>query len=280
MNASVGAGGQPSSAIPDLASERSFGLPASPNPVEFGSLAEARTRYGESTIVWASRKHQVEDNWWLGLSGTPHVDYNLALLHGPDSPRVVSEILSEIKTVGVPTLVMLAGPGLGAGDALAEDGWVCSGSLPFMGKRGGLAEDDVDVRQLKPHELGKARRLAASAFGVPEDVSAIVFSNDRASFEGCQSWGLFEGEELVSCVLTVWVGEFSVGWALSTSPQNQRAGYGRRLVRALPFRRLKDDGPPVGLLTATTAGERLYLQEGYVTLEHWQIWSRPRWVFR
>ncbi len=69
--------------------------------------------------------------------------------------------------------------------------------------------------------MGAARQLAAAAFGVPEEVGAIVYADEVATREDCRVWGLFEAGRLVSCVLNVYVG---------------------------------------------------------VTLEHWQIWSRPRWA--
>ncbi len=280
MNTPVSDRGLPSSALADPATQPDLGVPAGVNPIEFAELSSARTCYGRSTIVWAeSCRHHVEDDWWIGLSGTPYVDYNLALLHGDRSVEAAPQVLSEIQQAGVPSLIMLAGAGLGASQTLIETGWVCTGTLPFMGKRGGSAEDDPSLRRLAPQELVKARSLAAAAFGVPEEVGAIAYADDRVNLPGCRTWGLFEGDELMSCLLTMNVEGYSVGWALATAPENQRAGYGRRLVRALAYRRLHK-GPRIGLLMATNAGQRLYRQEGYVTLEHWQIWSRPRWVLR
>jgi GNAT superfamily N-acetyltransferase len=280
VNAPVPDCGSPFSALPNSADQPELGVSAAVNPIEFSSLSSARTCYGRSTIVWAgSCRHHVEDDWWIGLSGTPYVDYNLALLHGDRSVDAAPQVLSDIQQAGVPSLIMLAGAGLGASQTLTEAGWVCTGTLPFMGKRGGLAEDDANLRRLAPHELAMARSLAAAAFGVPEEVGAIAYADDRVNLPGYRTWGLFEGDELMCCLLTMNVEGYSVGWALATAPEHQRAGYGRRLLRALAYRRLHQ-GPRVGLLMATNAALRLYRQEGYVALEHWQIWSRPRWVLR
>jgi len=215
----------------------------------------------------------------MGLSGTPYVDFNVALLHGVSAAEAVPHVLGEIREVGVPALVMLAGAGLGVSQSLNEAGWICIGTAPFMAKRGGSAQDDLKVRQLEQHDLVKARSLVAAAFGVPEEVGDLIYADEQIHLQGCKTWGLFDGDEIRSCLLTMGVGEYLVGWALSTSPENQRARYGRRMVRAMAFHRLHE-GPPVGLLMASKAGKRLYDQEGYVTLEHWQIWSRPRWVLR
>jgi GNAT superfamily N-acetyltransferase len=250
------------------------------NPVDLGDLASARTGYGLGTAPWAAFRHQVEDDWWLAMSGTHHVDYNLALLHGPTSAQVAPRILDEVAAAGVPALVMLAGAGLGAVEVLSEAGWVSTGALPFMGKMHGAAEDDPDVRLLESDELDGARRLAAAAFGVPEEVGAIVFTDAILERDDCRTWGLFEDGRLMCCALNVHVRDrFCVGWALSTAPEHQRAGYGRRLLWAVSYRR-QQTGPPISLLMASRAGTRLYREPGRAVFEHWQIWSRPRWVLR
>jgi len=251
-----------------------------PNLVDLHDLASARTGYGLGTAPWAAFRHQVEDDWWIAMSGTNHVDYNLALLHGPTSPQVASRILEEIDAARIPALIMLTGAGLRTADTLTEAGWVSTGALPFMGKMHGTAEDDPAVRLLESGELAEARRLAAAAFGVPEEVGAIVFADAIRERGDCRTWGLFEGGQLKCCALNVHVHDhFCVGWALSTAPEDQRSGYGRRLLRAVSFRR-QQTGPPISLLMASGAGTRLYQEPGRVTFEHWQIWSRPRWVLR
>jgi GNAT superfamily N-acetyltransferase len=178
-------------------------------------------------------------------------------------------------------MVMLAGDGLAAADTLREAGWVCTGTLPFMARSHGPMCDDPGVRLLGAGELAAARSLSAAAFGVPEEVGAVVFDDAAGSRPDTWVYGLFEDGELRCCSLSAWIdGAFSIGWALSTAPEHQRSGYGRRLMRATNHHRSTHGGPPRGLLTATRAGERLYREEGYTTVEHWQTWSRPRWVLR
>jgi hypothetical protein len=172
MNPSVHDNDLPPSVVAESVIQRGLGLSASPNPVAFTSLTVARTCYGQSTIVWASLKHQVEDDWWMGLSGTPYVDFNVALLHGESSLEVVPHVLDEIREAGIPALIMLAGAGLGAGHLLTEAGWKCIDSKPFMAKRGGSAQDDPNVRELEQHELARARHLSADAFSMRTITSA------------------------------------------------------------------------------------------------------------
>ena len=256
-------------------------MDASPTPIPFADLPEARTAYGRGTAVWAATgRLEVEDDWWLALSGTPYVEYNLALIHGDRGAEVVPTVVDQVAAAGVPALVLLAGGGLAAAEGLREAGWVCTGVMPFMGKDHGPAGEDTCMRPLVQDDLADARHLSAAAFGVPDEVGAIVYAEDALSRRDAHFWGLFEDGVLRCCSVSQYVGDrFSVGWALSTAPEHQRSGFGRRLMRASAARRLAD-GPPVALLAASDAGRHLYEQEGYVTLEHWQIWSRPRWVLR
>jgi len=256
--------------------------PAQPLSMTFDDLDRARRCFGLGTAPWSERGVlEVENDWWLALSLTGYVDYNLALLHGPGAVAATPRVLAAIDSARVPAMVMLTGPGLAAADVLRDAGWVCTGAMPFMARSYGPMFDDPDVRLLGAGELADARALAAAAFGVPEEVGAIVFDDAAPSRPGTRVNGLIEGGELRCCSLTVWIeGDFSIGWALSTAPEHQRSGYGRRLMRATNYQRINDGGPTRALLTATPAGERLYRDEGYTTVEHWQTWSRPRWVLR
>ena len=249
-------------------------------PVTAAALADARRCFGLGTEAWSSAgRLQVEDDWWIALSGTPHVAYNLALLHGPGSLEVAPRLIEEIHEAHVPSLIMLASVGLGAVGPLRDAGWMCTSAMPFMAKLTGPECDDPAVRRIAPDELPAARALAADAFGVPEEVGAIVYGDSAVGREDALVLGLFEDGELKCCSYGQWVaGRYSVGWALATAPGNQRSGYGRRMIRAGAYHRAHCGGPPVAIATATPVAERLYLEEGYATLEYWQGWSRPRWM--
>jgi GNAT superfamily N-acetyltransferase len=254
-------------------------MESSPTPIPYAGVPEARTGYGRGTGVWSTAgHHHVEDDWWVAFSLTPYVDYNMALLHGDTAVDAATGVLDLVTESGVPAVLMLAGAGLAASEVLRDAGWVCTGALPFMARDRGPADADPHFRQLGSDDLDEARRLAGRAFGVPDEVGAILFTEETLRREGTRLWGVYEGDELRCCSCSVWIGdEYSVGWGLSTAPEHQRAGYGRRLMRSSAARRLAG-GPSIALLLATSAGRRLYEQEGYVTLEHWQIWSRRRWV--
>lgn len=208
-------------------------------------LPRARTSYGHGTAPWSETGClEVEEDWWLALSHTPYVDYNLALLHGPTSGGAVSDVLGAIGRARTPGMVMLAGAGLGAAEELRDAGWVCTGTQPFMARTTGEAVEDASVRPLRTDDLAEAQALAGSAFGVPEEVGAIVYSERALARPDTRAWGLYDDGVLRCCSLTVWVqGQFNVGWALATAPQHQRAGLGRRLLRASNFYRLHHGGP-------------------------------------
>ena len=143
----------------------------SPNPVAFADLPDARTCFGRGTEAWSTAgRLQVEEDWWVALSGTPHVDYYLVLLYGTTSPDVAPGLIDEISAAKIPSLIMLAGAGLGGVGALRDAGWVCTGAMPFMARTGGPAFDDPAVRRIQIPEMPEARALAAAAFGVPTEV--------------------------------------------------------------------------------------------------------------
>ena len=220
----------------------------------FDELARARTclRARAPPPGRGGASSQVEDRLVAGVQPHGHVDYNLALLHGPGATEAAPGVLDVVDSAGVPAMVMLAGEGLAAADVLGDAGWVCTGALPFMARSHGPACDDPGVRLLEAGELAATRSLAAAAFGVPEEVTAIVFDDSALSRPDTRVYGLFDEGELRCCSLTVWVeGAFSVGWALSTAPEHQRSGYGRRLLRASNHHRLhqrwSDPRPPDGI---------------------------------
>jgi GNAT superfamily N-acetyltransferase len=241
------------------------------------AVRKARTAYGRTTAIWsAAGRHVVEEDWWMGLSGSPHVDYNMALLHGQSAVEVAPTVLGEITAAKVPSVIMLAGAGLAASQVLADAGWVTISAAPFMIQPAGRAEPDPAVRQLRRDELQAAHALASGAFGIPVEVGTIVYADYPVEL-GYRSWGLFEGDDLVCAVASADEDIYRVGWALATDPARQRNGYAGRMLRALAHERDSRAGGPF-LLLASPAGQGLYEKEGYTTLEYWQIWSRPRWA--
>lgn len=59
-------------------------------------------------------------------------------------------------------------------------------------------------------------------------------------------------------------------WCMATRPRQQRSGFGRALL-AHVLAAARDDGARTGLLGGSAAGEPLYRQTGWTTVEHWRI---------
>lgn len=240
-------------------------------------LVNARQGYGRSTAVWATVEHHVEPTWWLALSGAPAIDYNTALLHGPDAPKRVPELLARIDEVGAPTVVFLAGEGLAAGQVLSDAGWSCGSAIPLMYGEPRTGALDPRVRLLGEDDLGAARRVVAEAFDIPDESAAALYHAGLTTRHDVLAWGLFD-PDLVLCSVEALVGDDAfVGWALATLPSRQRHGYASSYLRHIDEWHHRHTGRR-SLLLGTNASARLYANRGHPVLEHWQLWSKPRWV--
>lgn len=250
----------------------SIGAPKAPP-----DLHAARAAYGRSTAVWAGVEHRLEPTWWLALSGAPVIDYNTALFYGEDAEEVIPEALGRIDEVGAPTLVCLAGFGLRAAQHLVDAGWVCAGTLPLMYGDPRPGREDPQVRLLREADLDAARDVVARAFDIPPEDAATLYHPGLTARSDVLAWGLFD-PELVLCSVEALVGEeFFVGWALATAPGHQRRGYASRYLAHIDeWHRTR--GGRRSLLLATRASAHLYALRGHPVLEHWQAWSKPRWL--
>lgn len=243
-------------------------------PLEVDAL---RSAYGMSTAVWAHALHEVTPTWWIALSGTSSADYNTALVHGPDAHDVLPGLLDQIDAMGRPALVCLAGEGLGAGQVLVDRGWVAVAALPLMHGEPRPGAADPDVRPLTEDDLEAARGVLSATFHVPEDSAAALYHPGLTAREDALVWGLFD-PELVSCGVDMEVGDdLYVGWALATAPGHQGRRYGARLLGHVDQWYFTHGGRS-SLHLATRAGARLYAARAHPVLEHWQLWSKPRWL--
>lgn len=241
------------------------------------ALETARLAYGRGTAVWAHLEHEVNATWWVALSGTRHTDVNQVLLCGEDAREALPGVLERVEATGKPSLLMLAGAGLSAAQDLADDSWVCVGALPFMYREARPGSEDARVRALTGDDLPAARQILSATFSTPPDAAGALYSPGLVERGDARAWGLFD-PELVSVAITAEVGEgLYVGWALATPPTRQRRGYGSSLLRHIDewyFRH----GAMASLHLASSAGARMYAEREHLTLEHWQVWSRPRWL--
>ena len=226
-------------------------------------------------------RHLAEPGFAMTLSCEQPVDYNVAICHAP-AAEVIRRALAEVDDSGSPALIMLAGAALGAARTLSDAGWVPVGTVPFMSlsiSSGGL---DGSVRRLDLAGLPVLRSHIEEAFGLPPlgarlavpDSAAIDAHDADPAFAG---WGLYQDDQMVAGLETVFVNDNVCIWSMATPPGLQHRGYGRRLLTGV-LAQCSIQGAETCLLIASTPGEPLYLSMGFAVVEYWQVWSRPRWV--
>jgi ribosomal protein S18 acetylase RimI-like enzyme len=239
-------------------------------------LATLRSRVGESAALWA-REVQIEEGRWKAFSGAFSPRYNLVLCHGPG---LLGEAADEVAASGVPAMVMVAGAAAGEVSELEARDWVCAGEMPFMARdlrdrRASAAAPDVQ-RLTAAEALSGARALIADVFSLHDRLALVAMPADAAERPGNAVWGAFdESGALVSCVITVEVGEYLAIWSLATAPAARRRGHAARVMAtALADAPARLRG---SLLYAPVEAEMFYRSLGYEVLERWQLWARRKW---
>lgn len=243
-------------------------------------LPRLRSLLGASTALWAGPDGvRVQPGWWLAQSGARSVDYNVALCHSASDGATIAESVEAINARRVPGIIMVAGTGLGDVQHLVNAGWVCIGSVPFMSRLldGHGRAPETSARRLVAGESDVARMIVDDVFGVGPELAAVALPDSALTAPGQSIWGLYDAGELVSCLGAVVVEDAIVVWSMATPAAHRRRGFGSRLLTAVLI-----DAAAAGvsrsLLHASPDGELLYRSLGYVELERWQLWSRPRWV--
>ena len=248
-------------------------------------MADRRSRlrdlHGRTAAVWGGDDVRVEPGRWVALSGVRAVDFNIALLHDASGGTAIPEVLEEIKSAGVPALVMVTGAALGEVQQLVRASWVCVGAAAFMSldlPNPGPEAADAGVRRLERHEVARARELVAEVFGFAPELAATAVPDETADAPGRSVWGRFTPDGvLVSTAATMVVEDVVAAWSVATPPAHRRQGHADALLRGA-LAGAWADGARRCLLNSSPEGEPLYRALGFVELERWQMWSRPRWV--
>jgi GNAT superfamily N-acetyltransferase len=217
----------------------------------------------------------------MTFSGEKAVNYNVVVCHAPGSP-VVERALAAVVDTGLPALIMLAGPALGAARVLADAHWVPVEAGPFMALALSPADLDPSVRRLGVDGSTELRSMVEKTYGLSPSIARLAFPDSAASDApdadtAFAVWGLYEGDTMVSGVVTSAVDDTVCIWFMATPPELQRRGYGRRLLSGV-LAQCARQGTKTCLLISSPAGEALYLSMGFSVVEYWQVWSRPRWV--
>jgi len=231
--------------------------------------------------LWSGHgEHEVEPGWWKAMSGARSVDFNMLVCHGTD-PELVRRSLDSVGATKNPAVITLAGPGLAGAQILVDAGWVCIGSTPLMVLEhvGDLALDaDPEVTEAGPADLPGVWDAVGETFQSGPALARVAIPEDVFETTGQSVWTLSVDGAIRSCVATVIVDGALMVWSMATLPGWQHRGYGRRLLTTA-LARGATRGVTESILQASPAGAPLYRGLGYEVTEHWQMWSRPRWVF-
>ncbi|MGZ4177097.1 MAG: GNAT family N-acetyltransferase [Solirubrobacteraceae bacterium] len=243
-------------------------------------VQERRATLGASAVLWAGNAGvTVGEGWWLALSGAPCVEYNAALVHGDGD--VLDATVAEVLAAGVPAVVMVAGRAAEEAGRLRVRRWTPIGSVALMHldlRSGPPVPPARAARRLGPGDHAAVKALVGEVFGVGRDLAAVAISGVTAGLDGQQLWGAFDrAGTLMSCLATARVADTVTIWSMATARPARRRGYGAAALRTA-LAAAAAEGATSSLLSSSTAGEHLYRTLGYLELERWQQWSRPRWV--
>jgi GNAT superfamily N-acetyltransferase len=244
-------------------------------------LARLRALHGATAALWGGDGTRVEPDRWVALSGVRHIDFNVVLLHGRSGGTAIPRALEEIAAAGAPALVMVTGPALGEVQQLSAASWVCIGAMPLMGLELAAApapDPGAVVRRLRRDEMAGAQELVAAVFDYAPEMARTALPDRTADAPGRAVWGLFGDDgALLSCAGTMIAGDVVAVWSMATATTHRRQGHASRLLRGA-LAGARAEGARCCLLTSSAAGEPFYRALGFVELESWQQWSRPRWV--
>lgn len=251
-------------------------------PVINSELSRMRSAYGASAALWAGEDGvRVEPGRWVALSGARSIGYNAILCHEASEGELLKTSVDEISAAGVPAIVMVAGGALGEVRHLAQLGWVCAGEAMFVIRdleEAASLPRDPNVRKLGSADLPAARQIIADRFGLYEKLALVALPPDSADRPGQSVWGGFDEQgEMVSCIAGVETGDYLSTWSLATAPAGRARGYAHRLLYTL----FADAATShrAALAHILPHNEPIHRSFGYLVLEHWQVWSHPRWVF-
>jgi GNAT superfamily N-acetyltransferase len=185
-----------------------------------------------------------------------------------DDQTTVAAVLETIATSGLPTVLMLGGPGRTAPPAP----WRTVGELNFMCRA--LTEiepaDDDRVRRARSRDVDAVRAVFTDALHMSVDAAAVIADLVQNDSSDTAVYLLEEGGLVASAVVTTIVDDFVCVWSLGTRPPFRRRGYGRALIED-SLQRAAHVGVHTGLLSSTPSGRELYVATGWATLESWEM---------
>jgi N-acetylglutamate synthase len=211
------------------------------------------------------------------ITGLPYAAFNSVWLEQPNPPvSAVAALLDEVAGAGVPfTLTLRSSSDAVLTDLPAARGMRLARRTPFMvldaaARVGAIRRaQGLAIRQLGPLEGPVHARVAAAAFGGPEEM--FLLSPDLLRLDGVRCYmGEADGRTVATCV-GVTVGEFTEILSVATDPAFRRRGFGTAVTA-----RAVADGVLAGAawcwLQASDDGYPVYRALGFRTIETWSHW--------
>jgi GNAT superfamily N-acetyltransferase len=218
-----------------------------------------------------------KDGAAASITGLPYAPFNSVWLEQPNPPvSAVAALLDEVADAGVPFSLSLR-PGSGAvlADLAVARGMKPDGELPLMvldataGVGAIRRPRGLTIRQLEPRQGPVHAKVAAAAFGCPEEM--FLPGPDLMWVDGLRCYvGEADGRP-VATALSVTAGEFTGIFSVATEPAYRGRGFGTALTA-----RAVADGVLAGAawcwLQSSAEGYPVYRDLGFQTIETWTHW--------
>jgi ribosomal protein S18 acetylase RimI-like enzyme len=211
------------------------------------------------------------------ITGIPYAGFNCVWTQQPNpAVSAVMALLDEVAGAEVPfTFALRSGSDAVLADLAAARGMKPDEELPLMvlDATAGIGAirraQGLVIRQLGPHEAPVHAKVAAAAFGGPEEM--YMPSPDLMRPAGVRCYvGEADGRP-VATALSVTVGEFTGIFSVATAPAYRRRGFGTAVTA-----RAVADGVLAGAawcwLQASDDGYPVYRNLGFRTIETWSRW--------
>ncbi len=218
------------------------------------------------------------DDWWTIVSGAQSSFANTSLIYGA-SDESLDSALEVVSRVGVPSLAMLAGPGLGHAGRLPDRGFAFARAAPFMAisldaaQTQSVLSDGLEVRKAyAKQDTDSVITLLHETLGMPLETGAFFVSPEIAKSPGVDFWLLFDHGQPVSTVTTATEEGILGIYSMATPQSAQRKGYGQALLSQVLQEHARQ-GDRVGFLWSSAAGEPLYRRLGFEVIEYVQVFE-------
>ena len=218
----------------------------------------------------APRSHtSIDEGGWLGLSGEPLADLNMAcVFSGPNSGVQLDEYVGAANRAEVPVIVMLEES---SDELLAEAarlGATHVGNIPIMSWQDGsipeLTSDGEARIAVEDVERTAAIQAMAEAFSLDLAMCKVVMQPILESHD-VTCWICDRGDVVAGAGIGIRSEDIVGVYCMATKERFQRRGIGKTILTSMMSNYL-GEGVTSFCLGTSPAGFRLYEQLGYATI--------------